>query len=152
MRSRDSTLHQRPETLDCLRVNIPAHVDTGIVVDLPAVEHLVLHGAVARKRVCVNDRTLLDVLADSPDKIDRRDIGNRIGADASLAFHHPEHGLFLIAGAPTTMRPACWRSASGRPTAFPAHVRLVSLNRSVQDDLVLRHELLGYTAARMNAS
>ena len=112
------------------------------MIDLAVVEHLMLHGPVAGESVGVDDRVGLYVLADSANEIRGRHVGNRVGADTSLALDHSEHGLLLTTGAPTTMRPARWHTTSRRTALFATDIGFIGLNRSGEDHVVLHHSSL----------
>jgi len=138
--------HDGPETLDGVRVNVPDYVAAIAVVDLPVVEHLVLHGVVAEVRVCVDGGPGRNVLTEAPDQIGRRSVRDRVGACSAPTLDHAENGLLLVTRAtPPTSVPTVpivagiiWGSATG----LSANVRFVSFDRSDQHRVVIDHQLV----------
>lgn len=117
----ESALHQRPEALNRVRVDIPTHVDTlgvthtaMVVAGLPKV-------TVADPFICVDDRRGQDALLNVRQQCCGFRIGNRHRGHAALALHHPKHGLLGRIYTRTAAMVAVSR--------FPSDVGFINLDR-----------------------
>lgn len=109
MRTRDAALHERPEPFDGVRVDVPAHVDVGTVIDRVVVKPL--EAAVRRGVVRVD---------------------GRIGSLVSPIL--PDHGTFSADGQAFKGLSARWfqaktRRSTARSTVQDLHVTRLDVLR-----------------------
>lgn len=146
VRADDPVLHDGPEALDRVLVNVSDDVLARRVVDLPMVEHLVLHCPLGREGVRVHDRTLCDDLTGASDKLRGRHVENRVRDHASTALNDAGHRLLLVSRSTTATAVRrvhrCGVVVRNRPMALATDVGLVNLSGAVQDRVAIGHQLI----------
>lgn len=132
------TLHERPESLNRVRVNIPTYVDFGRVVNPVMVEPRLPQRVVGTHFIGINGGSRKHPLSDVWHQGSPARVGNRHGHDLAFPLHHAEHSLLASRTAPTEAFPLGGVHVDG----FPAEVGLIKLYRAVQWFVRLFHQLV----------
>src|SRR5262245_40734855 len=102
-----TALHQRPEALNRVGVDIPAYVDTLSMIDATVAISQSAKRLVGREVIGIDGRARQDSFLHDRQERGALCVLNRHHGNTATALHHPEHGLLVRALARTaTLRPA----------------------------------------------